>query len=60
MTNWTPDLDVRPGPRYLAIAVALGEAIARGELRPGDRLWAAWDLDAACLLRAAPLVTTEQ
>ncbi|MBL8688708.1 MAG: PLP-dependent aminotransferase family protein [Rhodospirillaceae bacterium] len=38
MTNWTPDLDVRPGPRYLAIAVALGEAIARGELRPGDRL----------------------
>jgi spermidine/putrescine transport system ATP-binding protein len=23
-------------------------------LRPGDRLWAAWDLDAACLLRAAP------
>jgi spermidine/putrescine transport system ATP-binding protein len=23
-------------------------------LRPGDRLWASWDLDAACLLRAAP------
>jgi DNA-binding transcriptional MocR family regulator len=38
MTNWTPDLDVRPGPRYLAIAMALGESIARGELRPGDRL----------------------
>ena len=38
MTTWTPDLDVRPGPRYLAIALALGEAIARGELRPGDRL----------------------
>ena len=29
-------------------------------LRPGDRLWAAWDLDAACLLRAAPLVTADQ
>jgi spermidine/putrescine transport system ATP-binding protein len=29
-------------------------------LRPGDRLWAAWDLDAACLLRAAPLATADQ
>jgi DNA-binding transcriptional MocR family regulator len=38
MTSWTPDLDVRSGPRYLAIATALGDAISRGELKPGDRL----------------------
>ena len=29
-------------------------------LRPGDRLWASWDLDAACLLRAAHTNTTAE
>lgn len=38
MTSWTSDLHARPGPRYLAIALALGEAIGRGDLRAGDQL----------------------
>lgn len=38
MTIWTPDLTGRNGPRYLAIADCLAEAIATGDLRPGDRL----------------------
>jgi spermidine/putrescine transport system ATP-binding protein len=29
-------------------------------LRPGDRLWASWDLDAACLLRATPADLPDQ
>ena len=29
-------------------------------LRPGDRLWASWDHDAACLLRAAPTPTESE
>lgn len=35
---WVPDLSRTPGPKYLAIAEAIGDAIGRGELRAGDRL----------------------
>jgi DNA-binding transcriptional MocR family regulator len=35
---WLPAIDDRPGPRYLAIADALGEDTARGQLKPGSRL----------------------
>jgi len=35
---WVPDLRNRHPVRYLAIVEALAEAIARGALRPGDRL----------------------
>jgi len=35
---WLPDLEGRHPVRYLGIVEALAEAIARGELRPGDRL----------------------
>ena len=48
MTNWTPDLDVRPGPRYLAIALALGEAIADpvpGEVSLAEPAAATQDLE---------------
>lgn len=38
MTNWTPDLTGRDGPRYIAIADALAADIAAGRFRPGDRL----------------------
>ncbi|HSR72438.1 MAG TPA: GntR family transcriptional regulator, partial [Kiloniellales bacterium] len=38
MTNWTPSLDDRTGPRYLAIAQALSEDITQGRCRPGQRL----------------------
>jgi DNA-binding transcriptional MocR family regulator len=38
MQSWTPDLTELPGPKYLAIASALSRDIARGVLRPGDRL----------------------
>jgi len=38
MTNWTPDLSGRQGPRYRAIADALGDDIASGRLIPGTRL----------------------
>jgi DNA-binding transcriptional MocR family regulator len=38
MTNWTPDLSRRPGPRYLAIAAALAEDITAGRLSPGARV----------------------
>ena len=38
MTNWTPDLAQRGGPRYLAIADALAADVAAGTFRPGDRL----------------------
>ncbi|CCG40973.1 hypothetical protein PHAMO_220091 [Magnetospirillum molischianum DSM 120] len=37
-TMWLPDLRNRHPVRYLAIVEALAEAIARGALRPGDRL----------------------
>ena len=38
MTSWIPKLDESKGPTYLAIADAIGAAVRRGELRPGDRL----------------------
>ena len=38
MTMWIPDIKDRSGPRYQAIADALGEDLARGRLVPGQRL----------------------
>ncbi|WP_337996560.1 PLP-dependent aminotransferase family protein [Oleispirillum naphthae] len=38
MTTWTPDISSRSGPRYIAIAEAIAEAVTTGELAPGDRL----------------------
>lgn len=38
MTSWIPDLGGSKGPTYLAVADAIGAAVRRGELRPGDRL----------------------
>jgi DNA-binding transcriptional MocR family regulator len=38
MKAWTPALDGREGPRYLAIAEAISADIAAGRLAPGDRL----------------------
>lgn len=38
MTSWSPRLDHRDGPRYLAIADALADDIEGGMLAPGERL----------------------
>ena len=38
MTIWTPDIAHRDGPRYLAIAEAIGEAVADGHLEAGSKL----------------------
>lgn len=38
MTIWSPDLAQWPGPRYQAIASAIGADIARGTLVPGAKL----------------------
>lgn len=38
VTMWSPSLDGRTGPRYLAIADALAEDIATGRVAVGDRL----------------------
>ena len=38
MTNWSPDLSTRAGPRYRAIADALETDIAGGRLAAGERL----------------------
>jgi DNA-binding transcriptional MocR family regulator len=38
MQYWQPGLDRTHGPLYLAIADAIGRAIAAKELRPGERL----------------------
>lgn len=38
MTIWSPQLEGRPGPRYLAIAAALAEDVAAGLLPVGGRL----------------------
>lgn len=38
MTSWSPDLESRPGPRYLAIAEQLARDLDSGKLKPGDRL----------------------
>src|SRR5215472_9605695 len=38
MTIWAPDLSRRRGPRYLAIADAIADDVASGQLKPGIRL----------------------
>lgn len=38
MTIWHPDLSLRPGPRYKALAEAIDVAIDEGELSPGRKL----------------------
>ncbi len=38
MTIWTPDISERGGPKYLAIAAAISEAINEGALPPGEKL----------------------
>lgn len=38
MTMWSPDLNSFKGPRYLAIVSAIGEDVARGQLKPGDKM----------------------
>jgi len=38
MQDWTPAIETRAGPRYLAIAEAIARDIAEGKLAPGDRL----------------------
>src|SRR5260370_15272877 len=38
MTIWSPHLDRRRGPRYLAIADAIADDVASGQLKPGSRL----------------------
>jgi DNA-binding transcriptional MocR family regulator len=36
--SWTPRIEGKEGPIYLAIADAIGAAVAAGELQPGERL----------------------
>ena len=36
--RWTPRIEARDGPIYLAVAEAIGVAVATGELRAGERL----------------------
>ncbi|WP_311065382.1 PLP-dependent aminotransferase family protein [Halomonas sp. DWK9] len=38
MTIWVPIIKNTLGPRYRAIALAIGDAVANGELAPGDKL----------------------
>lgn len=38
MTTWTPDIAQRRGPRYIAIAEAIADAVATGDLAPGTRM----------------------
>lgn len=38
MTNWKPDLAVRSGPRYQALAEAIADAVRAGDLAPGAKL----------------------
>ncbi|HBP80586.1 MAG TPA: PLP-dependent aminotransferase family protein, partial [Halomonas sp.] len=38
MTIWVPTLEHITGPRYRAIAQAIGDAITSGELAPDDKL----------------------
>lgn len=38
MTNWLPNLADYAGPKYQAIAQAIGDAVAQGVMAPGDRL----------------------
>jgi DNA-binding transcriptional MocR family regulator len=36
--GWAPRIEGKDGPIYLAVADAIGAAVASGELRPGERL----------------------
>ena len=36
--SWAPDLSEFSGPRYLALANSIADAIAHGQLAPGTRL----------------------
>lgn len=38
MSHWVPQIDQYKGPRYLAIADAIGEAVRTGKLKPLERL----------------------
>lgn len=38
MTNWMPNIADRPGPKYLAIADSISEAISAGTLSQGTKL----------------------
>ena len=38
MTIWVPSIEHMSGPRYRAIAQAIGDAIASGALAPGEKL----------------------
>jgi DNA-binding transcriptional regulator YhcF (GntR family) len=38
VTLWTPDIAGAAGPKYKAVTAAIAAAVARGELRHGDRL----------------------
>ena len=38
MSRWMPKIDHRKGPRYLAIADAMGDAIRDGSLQPEQTL----------------------
>ncbi|NIR45371.1 MAG: PLP-dependent aminotransferase family protein [Gemmatimonadetes bacterium] len=38
MTNWTPNIERKGAPLYLALARSIAEAIDRGELSPGQQL----------------------
>lgn len=38
MTNWMPQLEGRPGPKYLALAGAIADAVGAGQLTPGAKL----------------------
>lgn len=38
MTTWIPDIAQRRGPRYIAIAEAIADAVATGDLAPGARM----------------------
>jgi DNA-binding transcriptional MocR family regulator len=38
MQGWVSEIAGRDGPRYQAIADAMADAVARGALKPGDRL----------------------
>ena len=44
VTNWQPELNLYPGPKYLALTRALREAIRAGELPPGTQLPTVRDL----------------
>lgn len=43
-TSWTPDLSLHDGPKYLALARALRDAIRAGDLPPGSRVPTVRDL----------------